>query len=682
MSSSISTSKEASEKLALSGFAKSLGSMVDKLESGEFRFLIIGDFNRGKSTILNALFKQELLPMGVTATTAIPTFVKYGDQKEVIIHKEDGATEKLSLTEYRKNYTLNSKSVKEKLKKFYNEISEWLDPLDHAEFIFPLDALYGGIEFIDTAGLNHTDAEDEKTFAYVPSCHAILFVLSAEQQITKKEQDYLEKFLRKKKEVEDLEKKTQITLQDEVDTDIQKEHLTRPIFYLINKWEKIDNHDRQEIHEAFAERFSECLDLSLEKVEQMWGESIFDVYAKTALSKVVKGEDFSGTGLDLFEKQLNHFLINKRLITEITQAVESARNVSSQVAEKVGDTLKLMSEDLESLEKKIDKAKPHIEVMKKIVQLLQEKVDDSRETCVHKVSSEYNNYFSELIVKFERDFTFPSANGLRDVQREEYTEQLQLKLSQYRQQQIDNWHEISKGIVLGHLSTLKDFFQDEISEYQSKREEIREILNGKTFDSGERIQVSSHENTSPDEVSLTTAQAGAMTKMIVGATGGLLGTATAGIGAATAANVYAGTHILLAAGLTLTPIGWALLGASALTGGALAWWQKRNEIEKFQQSMQKKVKQEFEKILDKSNVVSVEEKVSAVFEQFSHVVQHMNNDVSALEGSLNNLLISKKSSDINLEEEALKLGKLKSDISSQLNEIESRYESISLSMLN
>ncbi|MDE5071967.1 MAG: dynamin family protein, partial [Trichodesmium sp. St5_bin8] len=66
----------ASGQLELSAVRKSLRNEIGKLKNGKFRFLIIGDFNRGKSTILNAFFEKSLLPMGVTATTAIPTFVK------------------------------------------------------------------------------------------------------------------------------------------------------------------------------------------------------------------------------------------------------------------------------------------------------------------------------------------------------------------------------------------------------------------------------------------------------------------------------------------------------------------------------------------------------------------------------------------------------------------------------
>ena len=70
-----------------------LEESIEKLLNigNQLSVLVIGDFNCGKSTVLNALLGKSLLPMGVTATTAIPTFVKYGEQEKVVIHKKNGA---------------------------------------------------------------------------------------------------------------------------------------------------------------------------------------------------------------------------------------------------------------------------------------------------------------------------------------------------------------------------------------------------------------------------------------------------------------------------------------------------------------------------------------------------------------------------------------------------------------
>ena len=288
----------AAGKLKLSAFREYLRNEIGKLKNGKFRFLIIGDFNRGKSTILNAFFEKSLLPMGVTATTAIPTFVKYGEQEKVVVHKKNGEQESLSLEEYKKKYTLNSKGVKSLIKNVYNNVKgKWLEPLDYAELYCPIEVLSRGIEFIDTAGLNHTEEENQKTFSYIEKCDAILFVLAADEQFTQKEEGYLKTFLGYKKEIEDIENQSQLTQSQSSDPESRNTKEVRPIFYLINKWEKIEEDEKKEVHDIFVDKFRECLKITEDEAEKTWGDTIFDVYAKTALENLEQGKSLDGTGI-------------------------------------------------------------------------------------------------------------------------------------------------------------------------------------------------------------------------------------------------------------------------------------------------------------------------------------------------------------------------------------------------
>ena len=177
-----------------------LRTSIDRLEcetkrlgDDKFRFLIIVDFNRGKSSILNVLLgREDLLPVGASATTAIPTFIKYGHEEQVVVHYKDGRIHSMSVEEYKTEYTLNSKTVKDKIKRaFGNFVGKWLEPLDYAVFCCPIELLSKGVEFIDTAGLNHTAAETEKTYEYIKDSHAVIFVLDAGEPVTGLEQTYL-----------------------------------------------------------------------------------------------------------------------------------------------------------------------------------------------------------------------------------------------------------------------------------------------------------------------------------------------------------------------------------------------------------------------------------------------------------------------------------------------------------
>ena len=669
----------ASGALAISSLVTNLTEEANRLVHGKFRFLIIGDFNRGKSTILNAFFEQNLLPVGVTPTTAIPTFVKYSDQEKVLVHKKDGSTESLSYDKYREKYTLNSKGVKDQIKRLYdNSVGKWLNPLDCAEFFCPIEALAQGVEFIDTAGLNHTEEENQKTFSYIPQCHAILFVLAADQQFTQQEQDYLKKLLGVKQEIEDGESQQQVPLNQTKDAEgFPKKH-ARPIFYLINKWELVEEEHKEEIHEYFVESFCDCLDIGVEESERLWGDKVFDVYAKTALDSLKQGKSLEGTGLKEFQKRLSDFLIEDRLITELAQAVYAAEFIKGQVVSKVDERLLVLRDDVKSLENKIDKSKPYVALMKEIVRNLESHVKTDKQNCTNTLGLEYSNFFNKLIVKFEREFEMPPVDGLTDTQRAEYIGKLQEKLAQYRQDKLTDWQNLSQGMLLRSLGDLKTFFDEKLVEYSKSREDIRDILSQGTFALRSQKQSTASLDPSVDEANLSSAGSSAVGKMILGAGGGTVGVLAGGVGAATLANL-AGAHIVLGtigAGLALTPVGWALLGASAIAGGGLAWWQRRGEVQRFQKQMLEQVKQEFEKLVEPSKVSELKERVGKLFDPFEELARKMVDDAASLEASLNNLLESKKTTEVNYEAEEERLQALVTNVAKQCQTIINKYQEI------
>lgn len=68
--------------------------LLDALDSDAIRLVVLGEFSRGKSSLVNALLGIELLPTALEATTAINTFVRMlpADRTErfIRIHFQDG----------------------------------------------------------------------------------------------------------------------------------------------------------------------------------------------------------------------------------------------------------------------------------------------------------------------------------------------------------------------------------------------------------------------------------------------------------------------------------------------------------------------------------------------------------------------------------------------------------------
>jgi GTPase SAR1 family protein len=664
--------KGGSGALDIAYLGKGLESEAEKLKSAKFRFLVIGDFNRGKSSVLNALLGQSLLPVGVTATTMIPTFIKYGDKEEIVVHKKSGHTENLSIAEYEKEYTLNSKEVRNAIKSKLKTIATLLKGLDYAEFYCPISILSQGVEFIDTAGLNHTEEENRKTLSYISECHAIIFVLAAKQQFTLQEKEYLETFIGKKKEIESSE-----------EPQFLKTPVSRPIFYLVNKWDEVAESDKEEICDTFTNQFSDALKIKEEEAEGMWGDTIFTVSTQTALpnqtalSNPSGSRLIEGTGLGEFQKRLSDFLLDERLLVELKQAIDYAKYTDSQIRSGVDVRLVMLTDTLKDLEEKSKKVKPLITELEIISQARKKSFEEKRETCLIRLRGEYEAFFGKLARNFKNDFNMPSATGLSDSQREQYTKTLETKLSEYRQEKISVWQAKSESILRTSLTNLEEIFRENAEEYDAVRKKIEEELNPGNLS----LQVKQNELNSrfdPDDLSLRSTNADATTKMVLGASGGTVGTLAAGVGGATIANL-AGAHIVLGtvgAGLALTPVGWALLGASAVVGGGVAWWQRRGELKKFQDDMLDAVQKEFEKLLDSSSTEKFEKNVMNIFVPFEDSTSRMIEDISSLDGSLQNLLTEKRTGDIEAEKEKPRLEEFSRNISNCLKKLEEKYDDI------
>ena len=79
-----------SGKLSLIRDIEDITVASKNLRIGGFRLLVLGDMKRGKSTFLNALIGEKLLPSDVNPCTAVLTVLRYGLEKKVTVYFNDG----------------------------------------------------------------------------------------------------------------------------------------------------------------------------------------------------------------------------------------------------------------------------------------------------------------------------------------------------------------------------------------------------------------------------------------------------------------------------------------------------------------------------------------------------------------------------------------------------------------
>lgn len=164
-----------------------LRDLKTRFEEGRLRVAVIGQFKRGKSTLLNALLGAPVLPTGLTPVTAISTFIEANAKPWARI-AFNGGKEPIVTSEEREIPHLLERHISE-AQNPHNRLD-----VESATIGVCSDFLDEGIVLVDTPGVGSTFRHNTLTAeAVLTECDAALFVLSADPPITETEVSYLDK---------------------------------------------------------------------------------------------------------------------------------------------------------------------------------------------------------------------------------------------------------------------------------------------------------------------------------------------------------------------------------------------------------------------------------------------------------------------------------------------------------
>jgi small GTP-binding protein len=157
--------------------------LCDKLAADQFNLVVVGEFNHGKTTLVNALLGEAVLPVGVTPTTAAIHHVRHAPEPEAAAVYADGTRRPVPLTELGR-FGLSGED---------DGAGEDDDAeLHHLDIGYPSDLLRERIVLVDTPGVNDLCLQRaEVTFKYIPQSDAVLFVIDAGQPLKESERVFL-----------------------------------------------------------------------------------------------------------------------------------------------------------------------------------------------------------------------------------------------------------------------------------------------------------------------------------------------------------------------------------------------------------------------------------------------------------------------------------------------------------
>lgn len=164
-----------------SALASEAEGLRDRLRSGQLHLAVLGQFKRGKSTLINALLGDAILPSGVLPVTLIPVFLRFGAQPELEIQFLNGH-QPLRLPVGQIDAFVNEAHNPENAKR-----------IRQVDLFYPSPMLQEGIVLIDTPGVGSTLKHNtETTLDFLPRCDAAIVVLSSDPPITAAEVEFLQ----------------------------------------------------------------------------------------------------------------------------------------------------------------------------------------------------------------------------------------------------------------------------------------------------------------------------------------------------------------------------------------------------------------------------------------------------------------------------------------------------------
>lgn len=158
-----------------------------KLDEERFSVVVLGEFNHGKSTFINALLGQPVLPTGITPTTAVLTHVSHGPTLEAELVLQSGERRPLDAAQLGGWATVEGLAAQPEAARAPQAA------VHHVAVRMPAAILADRLTLVDTPGVNDINEQRaEITYGYVPRADAAVFLLDATQILTASERQFLE----------------------------------------------------------------------------------------------------------------------------------------------------------------------------------------------------------------------------------------------------------------------------------------------------------------------------------------------------------------------------------------------------------------------------------------------------------------------------------------------------------
>jgi GTPase SAR1 family protein len=419
----------------------SLQQLETLVQSESFKVLVLGEFKRGKSTFINALLGEEVLPAYARPCTAIINEVKWGNTRRALLHPTK--SEENSVTEPQE-IPVNQIEEYVVIKDDVSEINS--NPYEKVELFWPLELCRNGVEIIDSPGLNEHDTRQKVTMEYLSSVDAILFVLSCEALASKSEMDVIDNTL------------------------IPTGH--EDIFFICNRFNMIRGREKDSIKQHGINK--------LAPKTKRGAERVFFISALDGLEGRLEDdyERVENSGLLLVEKELEKFLSTERGNIKILRPAAELQKTIYEARAVIPQREAMLRTDLKTLEARYEGAQEPLRRLQlqreQIVKRISNFLEDIKQTISAEGSSFYRRLADKVVTEWVKTLEVKTPVILTKSQIEklirEVTEHLSLKV----ENELLAWqNEILQPLVSSRLERLTQELDERANEFVNQLDSLR-----------------------------------------------------------------------------------------------------------------------------------------------------------------------------------------------------------------
>jgi hypothetical protein len=336
--------------LSAGSTAAELRALAARARSGRFHVLLVGCFSTGKSTLLNAIVGEPVLPVKVNPSTAILTELVHGEQPAVEVRYRDGSTRDLDLPSFLAEFQLRDTA------------SDPFGNVDRAVLSVPLPLLKDGVVVVDSPGLDDDEIRTARTLSSLPEADAVIVVLNASRFLTELERRILRRELLPRGLTNLFFPVTMVDLLASIadDPEAERKAMVERARQALGPLCTIDGEDR------FEERFF-LLD-ARGGLAARWDRT-------AGQRRPPDPAALEATGLPAFERSLEAFLVRERGRAQMGQLLSAAKRARADLQRRADLDRATANASVEELKRRQEELAPQFERLQAIAKRVAKTVD-------------------------------------------------------------------------------------------------------------------------------------------------------------------------------------------------------------------------------------------------------------------------------------------------------------------